>query len=1158
MICGSCGGENRAGRRFCSHCGKSLELACPACGAANEPGDRFCGSCGNALSAETTGSARTPSAPATVSERRLVSVLFADLVGFTTLSERLDPEEVRDLLSRYFDRCRTLIERYGGTVEKFIGDAVMAVWGSPVAREDDAERAVRAALALTQAVTALGAEAGMPDLKVRAGVLTGSAAVDLGAEGEGMVLGDTVNSASRLQSIAAPGTVLVDDVTRAATEAAIAYEDAGTHAVKGREQPIRTWTALRVVATVGGAGRTIGLEAPFVGRAIEVERIVETLEATRADGRAHLVPVVGEAGTGKSRVLWEFEKYVDGLSATVFWHRGRCLSYGEGVAYWALAEMIRARAGISEEEASAAARAKLRASVEQYVPDERERRLVEPRLAHLLGLEERTAADRADLFSGWRLFFERLAAVEPVVMVFEDLQWADSGLLDFIDYLLEWSAEFPIFILAIGRPELAEVRPGWTDFLRLEPLTDPHMTELLEGLVPGLPDELAGRILSRAEGVPLYAVETVRMLLDRGLLTQEGSRYVVTGEIDELDVPETLHALVAARLDALETAERTLLQAAAVLGQSFAAAGVAALAERPRAEVERLLHGLVAKQILILNDDKFSAERGQFAFVQGLLRTIAYGTLARRDRKTLHLAAARYLQELRGSETGEMAEVLAAHLLDAAHADPEAADVPQIRALARETLVEAGQRAASLALGREAQRSYDRATELAEDDETRAALLELAGRAAWLAGDQKAARERLDPAIELHEAAGRRAAAAGASAVLADVFVSLDRLEDAVPLAERAVAGLVEPDAERAAALHELARLYLLRYDLDEALTVTEEALAIVEPLQDWEKIAEALITRGTTLIFLRRLEEGKALLERGLILAREHDLQRSSQRANNNLGVLLLTADRVPEALEYFENGLAVARARGDRPWELVMLPGLGTALFWLGRWRELAEICEPLVNEVTEDVAMAELFALFALLSAATGNLDALEGLEAPAGSAQSADIQVRNMARLGQASVAHGHGRFAEAVELFSEVVESADPMIRSYAYVGAMEAAWALNDDPGIEALVARVAELAPLEATPLIRAEAARFAGLLAAKRGSVDAAAERLDEAIALLRELGYRYELAKALLGRGELLRDAGRVDEAAPFLDEARAVLADLGARPLLERAERVLAGR
>src|SRR3954449_12503049 len=270
-VCPGCGADNRAGKRFCSQCGTALEAQCPSCGAANEPGDRFCGSCGAALS-ET---AAAPPPLASVSERRLVSVLFADLVGFTPLSEHRDPEEVRELLSRYFDRCRMLIERYGGTVEKFIGDAVMAVWGTPVAREDDAERSVRAALALTQSITALGEEVGMPELRVRAGVLTGSAAVEVGAEGEGMVLGDAVNTASRLQSIAPPGAVLVDDVTRRASEAAIAYEDAGTHHVKGREQPVRAWTALSVVAGAGGARRATGLEAPFVGRDVELERIIE-------------------------------------------------------------------------------------------------------------------------------------------------------------------------------------------------------------------------------------------------------------------------------------------------------------------------------------------------------------------------------------------------------------------------------------------------------------------------------------------------------------------------------------------------------------------------------------------------------------------------------------------------------------------------------------------------------------------------------------------------------------------------------------------------------------------------------------------------------------------------------------------------------------------
>ena len=413
MICAGCGKENRPGGRFCAECGAPLALSCPTCGAASEPADRFCVACGAALTNGGATASVSGSAAAYVSERRLVSVLFADLVGFTTLSEHRDPEEVRDLLSRYFDRCRVLIERFGGTVAKFIGDAVMAVWGTPVAREDDAERAVRAGLALTQEISVLGAEVGMPELKVRAGVLTGNAAVEVGAEAEGMVLGDAVNTASRLQSIAAPGTVLVDDVTRRGSEAAIAYEDAGTHEVKGREQPVRAWTALRVVAGAGGARRGAGLEAPLVGRGAELSLIVEEAESSAARAVARLVTVVGAAGTGKSRLLWEFFKYLDGIEERRWWHQGRCLSYGEGVAYWALAEMVRARAGILEEEDQESAREKLHGTVQAHVPDEREQRLVEPRLAHLLGLEQRIAPDRADLFSGWRCSSSDLRALSP-------------------------------------------------------------------------------------------------------------------------------------------------------------------------------------------------------------------------------------------------------------------------------------------------------------------------------------------------------------------------------------------------------------------------------------------------------------------------------------------------------------------------------------------------------------------------------------------------------------------------------------------------------------------------------------------------------------------------------------------------------------------------
>src|SRR6266542_4499564 len=656
MICSNCGAENPSVGKFCLQCGHRLARACPACGTALPSDARFCGECGSTIAPNQAPSragdagpvARAPGPAEPATERRLVSVLFADLVGFTTLSESRDSEEVRDLLSRYFDACRTVISRYGGTVEKFIGDAVMAVWGAPVANEDDPERAVRAAFDLVEAVSGLGAEVGAPDLRVRAGVLTGEATVNLAANGQGMVAGDAVNTASRIQSVAEPGSVFVGETTRRASEAAIAYEDAGIHELKGKAEPVHLWRALRVTAGRGGLMKSEGLEAPFVGRDRELKLVKDLFHACVDQGRATLVQVTGIAGIGKSRVVWEFFKYMDGLQRLFMWHRGRCLAYGEGVTYWALAEMVRGRVGIVEGEDRASATVKLHETVERYMSDPEDRRFAEPRLAHLIGLEERTAPDKTDLFAGWRLFFERLASSDPVFMLFEDLQWADPSLVEFIDHLLEWSRSFPIFVMTLARPgadgtSLTAAKRNATS-IYLEPLSRPAMEQLLTGLVPGLSGELTHKILDRAEGVPLYAVETVRMLLDRGLLVEDGPAYRMTGPIEDLEVPETLHALMAARLDGLSQEERRLVQDASVLGKTFtraAAAGVTGLGER---DLEPLLASLVAKEVLLVQADPRSPERGQYGFLQDLVRTVAYETLAKRDRKDKHLRVAAYLE----------------------------------------------------------------------------------------------------------------------------------------------------------------------------------------------------------------------------------------------------------------------------------------------------------------------------------------------------------------------------------------------------------------------------------------------------------------------------------------------------------------------------------
>ena len=635
MICSSCGTENKPGRKFCVRCATPLAAACPSCGAAYDPGDAFCGECAAPLGAagappaamRPAGSAGTV-APAAVAERRLVSVLFADLVGFTPFAEERDAEDVRDTLTRYFEVACDVIARYGGTVEKFIGDAVMAVWGTPVTREDDAERAVRAGLELVDAVRVLG-----PGISARAGVLTGEAAVTLGATNQGMVAGDLVNTAARLQSVAAPGTVLVGEATQRAASGAIAFEPAGEQALKGKVLPVPAWRALRVVAQRGGHGRADLPEPPFVGRDEELRLLKDVISTVGRDRRTRLVSITGPGGIGKSRLAWELEKYVDGISETIYWHRGRSPAYGEGITFWALGEMVRRRAGLVETDDEATTRARIAATVAEFVERDDDRRWVEPALLTLLGLEPAPAGGRDVLFAAWRIFFERIAGRGTTILLFEDLQWADTGLLDFIGHLLEWSKGVPLLVVTLARPELFDRRPDWgaetrnLTRLALEPLTDAAMRELLDGFVPGLPEAAVRAILARADGMPLYAVETVRALVADGRLERDGDTYRPIGDLGELTVPDTLRSLIASRLDALDPADRSLVADASVLGQSFTVASLVSVSGAEAGALEPRLRALVRRELFDLEIDPRSPERGQYRFVQSLIREVAYGTL---------------------------------------------------------------------------------------------------------------------------------------------------------------------------------------------------------------------------------------------------------------------------------------------------------------------------------------------------------------------------------------------------------------------------------------------------------------------------------------------------------------------------------------------------
>jgi class 3 adenylate cyclase len=770
MRCTACGGETPDGKRFCKDCGGSLAALCTSCGTELLAGSRFCADCGTPVGAAIVRepSPRAPTdalqpsktAAASYTELRHVSVLFCDLVGFTPFCERHDPEEVREVLSGYFDIARATVGHYGGIVEKFIGDAVMAVWGAPVAKEDDAERAVRAGLELVSAVAVYGTEH-ETDLTARVGIVTGGAATTETPE-EGIVIGDRVNTAARIQSAAPPGSCYVDEVTRAATSAAIAYVDAGEHELKGKSEPVRLYQAVRVVAAVAGSQRAGVLEAPFIGRDRELHLVKELFHASAERQSARMVLVSGVAGVGKSRLSWEFFKYIDGLVGTVLWHAGRCLSYGEGVSYWALSEMVRARLQIGEEDPQEVVAERLRSGLERLIGDATDRDFIAPRLGQLLGLPTPKVLAREELFSGWRLFFERLSEHLPVVMVVEDLQWADSGMIDFLDHLLEWSGDHALFLLVLSRPEGTEHRQGVASrrsvtTLPLDPLSDELMSELLDGLVADLPHDARARIIERADGIPLYALETVRGLLDNGVLEKndDGTLRLV-GELGELETPPGLTALIASRLDALEPDERRLVKECSVLGTSFPRQAVQAVTETEPESLDKLLSSLVRKEVLTVRADKLSPERGQYAFTQSLIRSVSYDMLTRAERKVRHLRTAEHLRSAFPEEGAEVAEVIASHLHDAYEAAGDSRDAAELRARACRAYELAAERANSVGAPQAAETAYLLAAKLSSDDAEQARFVEGAGRMAQDAGWSERALGHFERAIAAHAAAGRR------------------------------------------------------------------------------------------------------------------------------------------------------------------------------------------------------------------------------------------------------------------------------------------------------------------------------------------------------------------------------------------------------------------
>ncbi len=1160
MICPSCGTENPARAKFCTECATRLVAACPSCGTENPPGAKFCSECATPLSPAGPGEAppaATASAPgqpgpstvraSAATERRVVTVMFLDLVGFTTFAEGRDAEETRELLTRYFDLARDVIERYGGVVEKFIGDAVMAVWGAPTAHEDDAERAVRAALELVDAVHALG-----PGIEARAGVLTGEAAVTLGATNQGLVAGDLVNTASRLQAAAQPGVVLAGQATYLAASKAIAFEEAGEQALKGKSAPVPAWRALRVVAGVRGRNRAETLEAPFVGRDEEMRLLRELYLSTAREGRARLVSVVGPAGIGKSRLAWEFLKYVDGLAEDVWWHEGRSPAYGEGITFWALGEMIRGRAGLRETDDEATTRERIRAMLAEHVPSEPERAWIEPALLTLLGVE---AADVPvdELFPAWRTFFERLAATGPVALVFEDLHWADSGLLDFIDHLLEWSRNSRLYVVTLARPELLEKRPNWGAGKRsftsvyLEPLPEPAMRDLLAGLVPGLPPRAVATIVARADGVPLYAVETVRMLVAQGRLRLEGDRYVPAGDLTSLAVPETLTALIGARLDALDADDRALLQDASVLGTSFTLDALRAVTRQETADLEPRLLGLVRRELLQLDVDPRSPERGQYRFVQALIREVAYGTLARRDRKDRHLAAARHFE---GVGSDELAAALAGQYV-AAHENADGPEADALAGQARIALRAAADRAATLGSHDQAVAFLTSALAATTDPRDRAELLERAGEEASLAGRHAEAGELLRAAIAGQRELGDRPALARAIATLGAALVTSHDPDGALALLEPASGEFADlaPDRGVIALDGQLARAYMFVGDDRRALEICDRVLGLAEQAEDVPIIADTLVTKGTALVNVGRSQEALGLLLAAERLAEANGIHATRLRALNNRSVSLDLLDP-RAAVDAYEAGVALARRLGLRSMMFLFATGLGDMLFRIGEWDRAEHELTVAIDEDPEPTDRLVLLSTLVLVRSLRG-LDVGDLLAEIDGIAEAWNIVTMQTQRDdAHAFAAFAAGRFAEAANAW----RASASLDATYVPTGRLLAAYA---SAAAGDLAAVRGDLVAFDTTrlrgPLVRTQRTTILGLLAALEGDPSAAVGHQRDALAAWRRIGFSLDEALTSLTIVTILGPDDPTIRA--NASEAREILERLRARPLVERLDAAL---
>jgi class 3 adenylate cyclase len=1086
-------------------------------------------------------------------------VLFCDLVGFTARSDQADPEDVGAMLRPYHLRLRTEVGRFGGTLDKLIGDAVMAVFGAPAAHEDDPERALHTALRMLDAIDELNEADPTLQLAVRIGAATGEALVNLdpAAATEGVV-GDVVNLAARLQGVAPVGAALVEGATFQATRTLFDFEELAPVRVKGKADPVAVW---RLLAARSRPGVDVVRRpaTPFVGRGHELDLLQRLFWRALHEHAPQLVTVIGEPGVGKSRLVGELGAFLDARPELVTWRQGHCLPYGDGVTFWALGEVVKAQAGVRDSDDPATVAGKLVAAVSTLFDDPAEREWMRARLAPLLGLADAEAADveQSESFSAWRQFLEAVAATRPLVLVVEDLHWADPALLRFLEHLVDWAAGVDLLVVTTARPELLERHPGWGGGLRnaisvsLGPLADEETAQLLSALLGRavLSAETQALLLERAGGNPLYAEELVRLLTDRRLLL-DGR---LAADAAELPLPGTLQSIIAARLDTLPPARKSLLQDAAVIGKVFWSGALAAMGGVDEAAVRSDLHELQRKELIRAARVSSVEQQTEYAFWHALVRDVAYAQIPRAARARRHRAAAAWMQAMAGDRVADQAELLAHHYMQALaltralRGSP--AEVVEMETAARRFLALAGNRAARLdpALARG---FYERALELCPvDHPERPRLLLKVADAARQAGDLQQARSGLEAAVSALWQAGDRVGAGEAMVALSgllwnlgDAAASRDRIEEAIRLLEGESAGPQLVDAYAELAAH--------RVDdgqFEEAVTLAERALAMAGPA---EQRLRPLGFRGAARCSLGDpggLDDLRAALREAL----EGGLTYAGALWYANLANSLGDFDPTT-SLATFQEGIGLAERRGLTEMAMWMRAGALERRYEVGRWDELLRDANEVVawyrvhGPGSFIVAAAEVQT--ARVLAARGQLAKADELVERCLAVADAAYVERLMTLTVAAVVKQARDQPAAVTRLVEEFqrVAAGRPqwgrarhlpdLLRVCAAAGRLDlAAGLLTGLPSAESADGP-------ERRSLLTAEA-----VVAEARDDAGVAAERYALAAAVWAESGYPLEYGHALLGWGRCLQRLRRPD-AEPKLRQARARFAELGCRPLL----------